>query len=164
MIQYVVFDTATGAPVKWGQCQPELLDAQAGPGERALATSALTVNGNRSIILDKAWIKRESVIEEGCQTPFGLVDTTPFSISRLTSVVAGANAAHSLNVPFSVNFTMKDRTRVPLNAVETMTMGLTVMAFVSACHDRFSQLEDTINSAPDMAALLAIDITTGWPL
>lgn len=162
-VPYVVFNVASGEALRSGNIPEEMLELQAGVGERVLRGNALNVAGNRSNVLDDAWIIREAVIAGGCTTPFGIPDTTPFSISRLTAVVAGANAAITLNIPFSVNFTMKDRTRVPLTAEQTLIMGLTVMAFVSACHDRFAVLEDEINAATSMAELLAIDVESGWP-
>lgn len=164
MIQYVVFDTATGAPVKWGQCQPELLDAQAGPGERALATSALTVDGNRLIVWELVRNLRNENIDAGAPTPFGVVDSDEAARSNVSGAALGALIAKSASAPYAVTWTMLDNSTQTLDADEMITMAMAVLTHVNACHERARELRVQIETAPDMAALLAIDVTTGWPL
>lgn len=163
MIQYVVFDTATGAPVKWGQCQPELLDAQAGPGERALATSALTVDGNRLIVWEQVRSLRDEKIDAGAPTPFGIVDSDEQARSNVSGAALGALIAKSANAPYSVTWTMLDNSTVALDADEMIGMALAVLTHVNACHERAREFRAEIEAATNMAELLAIDVTAGWP-
>ena len=163
MIQYVVFDTATGAPVKWGQCQDELLDAQAGPGERALATSALTVDGNRLIVWADVKAQRDAAIDGGAATPSGVVDSDELARSNVSGAALGALIAKSASAPYSVTWTMLDNSTVTLDADGMIAMGLAVLAHVNACHDRARALRAEIEAASDMAELLAIDVLAGWP-
>lgn len=163
MIQYVVFATATGAPVKWGQCQPELLDAQAEAGQRALATSALTVDGNRLIVWEQVRNLRNENIDAGAPTPFGAVDSDEAARSNVSGAALGALIAKSANAPYSVTWTMLDNSTVTLDADEMIGMALAVLTHVNACHERAREFRAEIEAATNMAELLAIDVTAGWP-
>jgi len=163
MIQYVVFDTSTGAPVKWGQCQDELLDAQAGLGERAIATAALTVDGNRLAVWADAKAQRDSHIDGGALTPVGMVDSDELARSNISGATIAALIAKQANAAYSVTWTMLDNSTVVLDADGMIAMGLAVLAHVNACHDRARVLRAEIEAASDMAELLAIDVLHGWP-
>lgn len=163
MIQYVVFDTAIGSPVKWGQCQPELLDAQAEEGQRALATSALTVVGNRLIVWEQVRNLRNEKIDAGAPTPFGLVDSDEQARSNVSGAALGALIAKSANAPYSVTWTMLDNSTVTLDADGMIGLGVAVLAHVNACHERARELRADIEAATDMAELLAVDVSAGWP-
>ena len=73
MIPYVVFSTTTGEALRWGNCQDELLDMQAGGGETALATSELTVEGNKAPLWAKVKALRSEKVDGGAPTPWGMV-------------------------------------------------------------------------------------------
>ena len=160
---YVVFDLTSGAPLRWGQCQIEMLEAQAGPGERALATSDLSVDGNRLVIWRMARDQRDERIDGGAITPVGAVDSDAEARSNITGAATGALIAKVSNLPYSVTWTMLDNTTVTLDADGMIAMGLAVLSHVNACHDRARQLRTAIESAANMAELLAIDVTAGWP-
>lgn len=164
VIQYVVFDTATGSPVKWGQCQPELLDAQAGAGQRALATSALTVEGNQAIFWEMVKTKREERYSAGVMTPFGLLDTNLASREKIVGLYADAVwAVVSSDTSYSRDFTKADEQQVTLNAVQMASVGRLIVDYIDAVHQRSQALRADIYAAADMAELLAIDVTAGWP-
>lgn len=163
MIQYVVFDLTTGEPTKWGQCQPELLDAQAEAGQRALATSALNVEGNRSVFWQDVKTVREAHLNGGASTPFGAVDSNEVARSNITGAALAATLSKSVDQPFSVNWTMLDNSVEALDADQMIGLALAVLAHVNACHDRARALRGQIDAATDMAELLAIDIQSGWP-
>jgi hypothetical protein len=165
MINYVVFGTATGSPVKWGQCQPELLDAQAGQGERALATTSLTVDGNRAIFWEMVKVKREERYSAGVMTPFGLLDTNPESRASIVGLYADAVwAVVSSDATYSRDFTKADQQQVTLNAVQMAAVGRLVVDYIDAVHQRSQALRALIYAPEtDMAGLLAIDVSAGWP-
>lgn len=163
MIQYVVFNLTTGEPVKWGQCQKELLDAQAGLGEKALETTALTVDGNRPIVGETLRTFRNNKIDSGAPTPFGAVDSDLESRTNIIGAAMGAVLATQLGQAFTTTWKMLDNSLVPLTANDLFIMSLAVLSYVNECHARARVLENEIETAANMAALLAIDVTSGWP-
>jgi hypothetical protein len=162
---YVVFNLATGTPVKWGQCQPELLDAQAGQGERALATTSLTVDGNRAIFWEMVKVKREERYSAGVMTPFGLLDTNLASREKIVGLYADAVwAVVSNDAAYSRDFTKADEQQVTLNAVQMASVGRLIVDYIDAVHQRSQALRALIYAPEtDMAGLLAIDVSAGWP-
>lgn len=163
MIPFVVFDSTTGVPLRWGSCQLEVLEAQAGEGERALATSDLTVDGNRLIIWRMARDQRDEHIDGGAMTPAGAVDSDSMARSNISGATIGALVAKSMGLPYSVTWTLLDNSTATLDADGMIGLGLAVLAHVNACHDRARQLRAAIEGAADMAELLSIDVTAGWP-
>lgn len=164
MIQYVVFDVATGEPEKWGQCQPEMLDAQASEGQRALATSHLTVSGNRNLVWEMVKAQREARLAVGASTPFGMVQTDPASRDIINGLVTRALIAQvKSEAGFTRTFTKSDNSRVTLNATQIIAVGEVVEGFVNSVHEHSQDLRDQIDAASDMAELLAINILTDWP-
>lgn len=162
-IDYVVFDTATGTAERAGMCQPEMLEAQAGEGQRALATSALTVNGNRLIVWEQVRTLRNENIDAGAPTPFGVVDSDEQARSNVSGAALGALIAKSAGVPYSVTWTMLDNSTAALDADQMIAMALAILTHVNACHERARELRAEIEAAATMAELLAINIAAGWP-
>lgn len=163
-IDYVVFDIATGTAERAGLCQPELLDAQAGGGQRALATSALTVGGNRTVLWEEVKTQREERLAAGVTTPFGLVQTDTVSRGYVTGLVTRALIALvNAEAGFSRSFTTAANTSITLDAAQIIAMGALVEEYVNAVHEHSQNLREQIDAAADMAELLAIDISVGWP-
>lgn len=162
-IPYVVFDLTTGAPQRWGQCQPETLAAQAGEGQRALATADLTVDGNRAIIWAEVKAQRDLHINGGAPTPAGIVDSDNEARANVSGAALAAVIAKAASAAYAVTWTLLDNSPVTLNADGMIAMGLAVMAHVDACHGHARDLRGQIEAASDMAELLAIDVTVGWP-
>lgn len=160
---YVVFDLQTGTPLKWGNCQREMLDAQAEEGQRALATSDLTVDGNRLSVWSAAKEQRDLHINAGAITPFGAVDSDDESRANVAGGALAALIAKTSGAPFSVTWTMLDNSTVTLDSDAMISLGLAVLMHVDACHARARALRAEIESAVDMAALLAINVGAGWP-
>ncbi|MBB5985938.1 DUF4376 domain-containing protein [Sphingobium lignivorans] len=110
---------------------------------------------------------RDAKINGVCSTDFGLVDmddSSPRESRRkLHGAVSGAMIALQFGQPFSVTWTMADDQDVTLDAQQTIAMGMAVFAFVDACHRNARDIKSLIDEAPDMAALEAIDISSGWP-
>lgn len=163
MTSYVVFDLTSGNPIRWGQCQDDLLEAQASEGERALATSYLTVEGNRLIIWRMARDERDLHIDGGAMTPVGAVDSDSMARSNISGATIAALAAKTNNIPYAITWTLLDNSTVTLDADAMIGMGMAVLAHVNACHDRARQLRTEIEAASNMAELLAIDVGAGWP-
>ena len=74
-----------------------------------------------------------------------------------------ANIALRSGQPYSITWTMLDNSTKTLNAVEMIEVGLAVLAHVDACHNKARAFRTEIEAAADEAALLAIDVTAGWP-
>lgn len=164
IVQYVVFDVSSGALIKWGQCQQELVVDQAAEGQRALATSEMTVDGNRPIIWEQVKLEREARLADGAMTPFGVVQTDPVSRATINGLVTRALIAEvKEEAGFARTFTKADNSRVSLNAAQIIAVGEVVEAFVNAVHEHSQNLRDQIDAAVDMAELLAINISIGWP-
>lgn len=163
MIQYVVFDVATGEPIKWGQCQADLLEVQAGPGEKAIATSSLSVEANRLVIWNAVRDARDAHIDGGAMTPSGAVDSDSLARSNVSGATIAALVAKLNSVPYSITWTMLDNTPITLDADGMIGMGMAVLAHVNACHERARELRAEIEAAANMAELLAIDVMAGWP-
>lgn len=162
-MQYVVFNLTTGEPIKWGTCQEEMLAAQAGPGEKALATSALSVEGNKPAIWEEVKAIRAQKIDGGCATPWGIAETDELSRSNISGAALAAVIAKSANSPFEITWTFADNSTQDLNADEMINLGLIAMQHVNACHVNARRLRALIEGATDMAELLAIDVSSGWP-
>jgi hypothetical protein len=164
MTPFVVFNATTGEALRWGNCQPELVEAQAGAGESALATSALTVEGNKFPIWESVRTLRAAKINGGSPTPFGIADSDDESRSNISGAVIAALVAKSAQASYSIVWTLADNSTVTLNADQMIGLGLAVMQHVNACHTNARTLRDLIEDAADMAELLAIDINSGWPV
>jgi hypothetical protein len=162
-MQYVVFNITTGEPVKWGQCQEELLDAQAGPGEKAIATSSLSVEGNRSSIWEVVKTLRTEKVNGGAATPWGIAQTDELARSNISGAALAALIAKSSSAPFEITWTFADNSTANLNADQMISLGLTIMQHVNACYARARELRTEIDAATNMAELLAIDVASGWP-
>lgn len=161
---YVVFDLTSGAPLRWGQCQIEMLEAQAGPGERALATSDLSVDGNRAIIRQGVKSLRDAHLLAGAPTEFGRVNVDPVSTGKITGIAVRALVAQQRgDVAFQRTITFYDDSELILTADQLIELGVQTESFVNACHDRARYFVAQINNAADMAELLSIDVTAGWP-
>lgn len=52
---------------------------------------------------------------------------------------------------------------VELTGAQIIAIADAVADHVQACFDREGELHDLIDAAPDAAAVLAVDITAGWP-
>jgi len=163
IVPYTVFNSTTGEALRSGSCQEEVFEAQAGEGEIVLQTSALTVDGNRYVIWNAAKDQRDLHIDGGAMTPSGPVDSDSEARSNISGAVIGALVAKQAGAPYSITWTMLDNSAAPLNADQMIALGLAVLAHVDACHDRARQLRAAIEGAADMAELLSIDVTAGWP-
>jgi len=56
-----------------------------------------------------------------------------------------------------------DNSHLPMDAAQMYAFGRAAGAYVSACVLRLRAIKDAIASAPDQAALDAIDVTAGYP-
>lgn len=163
MTAFVVFNTATGEALHHGDCQPDMVEAQAGAGETALATSALTVEGNRAALWEKVKALREAKIDGGATFAGKVAQTDLLSRTNISGAALAAVIAKSAAAPFEVTWTFADNSTADLDADEMISLGITAMAHVDACYSRARVLRAEIDAAADMAALLSINIEQGWP-
>lgn len=163
MTPFVVFNTATGEALRWGQCQAELVEAQAGAGETALATDALTVEGNRTPLWEKVKALREAKIDGGATFAGKVAQTDLLSRTNIAGAALAAVIAKSAAAPFEVTWTFADNSTADLDADEMISLGITAMGHVDACYARARVLRSAIDAAADMAALLSINLEQGWP-
>lgn len=75
-------------------------------------------------------------------------------IQFIASCVLGALVATSQGQPFSINFTMANNVDVTLDGPQTLDLGQTAMARVSAIHDAAKGIKDSIRAAGTAAAPL----------
>lgn len=161
-MQYVVFNLTTGEPVKWGETQEENLSLQAGPGERALATSSLSVEGNKLIVWEEVKKERDARINGGAPTSFGVVDSDEISRTNISGATIAALVAKQSNTPFSITWTMKDNSTASLNSDQMIQLGIEVVQYINQMHSVARNYRTAIESAQNMAELLAIDVTENW--
>jgi hypothetical protein len=163
MTPFAVFNTSTGAPLRWGRCQPDMVTAQAGAGETALTTESLTVDGNRMAIWEEVRALREARVDGGAATSWGMAQTDLLSRTNIAGAALAALIAKNAAQPFQITWTFADNSTAVLDAEQMIGLGITVMAHVDACYVNARALRGAIDAAADMAALLAINITAGWP-
>lgn len=109
---------------------------------------------------------RKQIVGGGCPTAFGTVDTDDISIRNVQGSVQAATIKNMLAEPFSIVFRMKDNTDVTLDANQTISMGMTVMAFIEQCYKRSWELKlqvDTAFNANNIEALNTINLYSNWP-
>lgn len=162
-VPFVIFDITTGEYLRHGVCPPEYISDQAGEGQRVLATSALTVSGNQPLIWELVKVKREERYSAGLTTPFGVLDTTPDSREKILGLFTDAVSRVATGSNKNRDFTKTDETQVTLSSVQLVAVGQLVVDYIDAVHQRSQQLRAEIYAAADMAELLAIDVTAGWP-
>lgn len=158
-----VFDLATGEALRTVQCPKDSVGLQAGPGEISLETVHFTVEGNRPIIGEMLRVFREQKIDGGAPTPFGVADSDLGSRTNIIGTAVGALLMGKLGQAFSTIWKMQDKSLVPMDETQFFTMALSVLLYVNNCHTRARELEAEIIAATNMAELLAIDVTAGWP-
>lgn len=161
---YSVFDLATGELVKAGNCQIEMLSAQAEVGQRAMATNAVNLAGVRQAVWDAVKVEREARYSAGITTPFGVLDTKPDSREKITGLFADAISRVATGGNKDRNFTKTDETQVTLSSVQLVAVGQLVVDYIDAVHQRSQALRAEIyNANTTMVDLLTMDIGVGWP-
>ena len=111
------------------------------------------------------WVKarRNAVIVAGAPTPIGVVQADSESRVNLLGGVVMASLAKSAGVPFATEWTDLANVDHQLDADGMIAVGIAAGTYVTAAHDNSRTLRDAIETASDLAALLAIDVTAGWP-
>lgn len=85
------------------------------------------------------------------------------SIPRINGAVTGALLAQQQGTPFLIEWRMADNSFIELDAPSLITLGQLVLSYFQALNAHYWTLVDRIMSAPDEAALAAIDPLAGWP-
>ena len=161
---FIIFNKETGTPVSWGSASAQDISLQAvKEEERLLVTSSFDVEVNKNVVYDDVKAIRQTLIDGGAQTSFGVVDTDLFARTNLTGAAVAALIALQSGQPYSVTWALKNNTSITLTAPEMLQFALEAVGYIDACFSRSFVLRDEINAATNMAELLAIDITAGWP-
>jgi hypothetical protein len=130
------------------------------PADPLDAAKAAALGIVRATVAAKTLLKGPGSV---CTTPFGPVNCDESSRVNISGAVTGALAAGGIGQPFAVTWTMADNTRVPLDGMAMIGMGLSVLQFVAAVHGHAQMLKEAINAAPDLDAVAAVDVYAGWP-
>lgn len=85
------------------------------------------------------------------------------SVSRINTVVQGAQAALAAGQPFSTEWKTLDNTRLPLDAAGMLALVVAFCERGQALHDYADGLKAQVSEAADLTALRAIDVYAGWP-
>ena len=186
MINFVVYETATGNLVKSGTCPVDMLELQAGDGQSAIPIPAEVsdpesyswIDGEPEILppviptlaelkaakWETVRIMRESHIGGGCSTPSGVMDTTLVSRTNISGAVQMASLAMAASQAFEIDWTIADNSTVTLDGLAMIAVGIAVGAHVAACHAVARALRVEIEAAEDVEELEAIDPEgAAWP-
>ena len=107
---------------------------------------------------------RDQKIDAGANVPgIGRFDSDTPARINIIGAVTGAQMALAAGQPFSVPWKLQDNSVTTLSAAQMLFVGQTVLAHVTACHQRAQVIGIAIDAAQDEAALSAIDIGAGWP-
>ncbi len=171
MTSYVILDDATDAMLRGGTC----LDAEIAlqplhPSESIHAVADgvlgwpdLNLEPQRATAWEAVKDKRNAIIDGGATTPAGAVDSDPLSRSNISGATMGALLAKQAGQAFAIVWTLLDNSIVALDADGMIALGRAVMGHVNAAHDRARQLRAQIDDAETLAALLRLDMDSGWP-
>jgi hypothetical protein len=106
---------------------------------------------------------RDTLQDNICSTPAGVVQCDEKSKTKINGLVLMATLAKSNEQSFSVEFTKADNSRVTLDADGMIALGVAVGNYVSACHERATALKEEIEAASSQEELELIDLDSGWP-
>ncbi|MFZ4165318.1 DUF4376 domain-containing protein [Brevundimonas sp. NPDC058933] len=104
---------------------------------------------------------RKAVAEGGCETPFGVVDTTPTSQSNIQAAFSMATLAKASGQPYSVVWRRLDNTEVTLDADGVIAMGAAVLAHIDRAYRHSWTLKAQVEAATTLEELESM-ILAGW--
>ncbi len=143
------------------------MDVPAGYPERMSWTGSsftLDMAKARAPLWDAVKVRRSAEIDAGVTVPgIGDFDGDAASRENVAGATSAAMAAKAAAVPFSVTWTLRDNSRVVLDADQIIAVHLAGVARIDAIHTHAATLRALIEAAEDEAALEAIDIEEGWP-
>ena len=131
-------------------------------GEPVLAPLDLTDARSKKWEAVKA--HRDLVVDGGCATPHGPLQSDSESRLKISGAVQMAILAQMTETPFTIVWTMADNSLVTLDAAQTIEMGLLVANHVGAAFAVGIALRSAINAVETLEELEAINILyAGWP-
>lgn len=168
---FIKYNTATGAEISRSSVpQGEAAIQYLAPGEAIVILppeglppgQPADIEAVRRSLWNKTRAKREVAIAAGAETPFGTFDTDRDSLTNIFRSVTAATAAISVGQPFSVEWTLKDNTTATLDAVQMIDAGLAVFDHINNARHAADDLRGALSAAPDLTALLKIDVEAPW--
>lgn len=122
-------------------------------------TDLLTLRRKLSVRVNEL---RKAVIDGGCETHIGVVDTTENSRSNIAATYSLAVAAKISATPFEIVWRLRDNSEVTLDADGLILMGNQVFAHVDRAMRHSWTLKAEIEAAETVEAAEAIRIDYGW--
>ncbi len=110
--------------------------------------------------------KLATAAERRWQTETGGITVGGISVhtdDRSKLMLTGARVKAAANAGFETQWVTADGQIVALTAAQIIAISDAVLAHVDACFAHFATLAAAIDAAADETALVAIDITAGWP-
>lgn len=97
----------------------------------------------------------------GCDTPFGVMDTTEISIRNIMAAVTMASLAISQSQPYSVVWRSLDNTEVTLDALGMISVGMAVNHHIDRAYRLSWELKAAVEAATSIEELEAM-VLGGW--
>lgn len=111
--------------------------------------------------------ERRNLAEQSGFSYLGSVfDSNLISAIRINGAAQAAMIAVQNNIPFSLGWTAKNNSVVPMTAAEIVGMPLAMASHANACHEHARTLVASavaLFNAGDRGALEAFDFESGWP-
>jgi len=124
---------------------------------------ALDVGYVKSVMTGMVKSRRDTLEQSGFGYLGHPIDSDPVSVQRIAIAVQAAQIAHAAAQPFNIGWKCKDDHTLQLDAAGMMGTAVALATYANALHLHSRSLQETIDGAEDGAALLAIEITDGWP-
>jgi hypothetical protein len=142
-----------------------LVDSTSGP-VRQWNFEPYTVAEAADIVRARADAVRDAKASGGCDTPFGRVDTTDPTKIDMVGAVLMAMLSKQAGKPFSIDWTMADKTVQTLDADGMTALGLAVGEHRQDCQNASTAIRSAIDQAAarkgaTAADIFAIDIQAG---
>lgn len=128
--------------------------------KNSLLVKCVKIEEAKLLYLESLKAKKKEIEDRGYTTPYGIVATDEYSISRIQ---LNANRASLSDESFSIDWSMKDKTVVTLNRTEMINMAVLVAEFTDNVHQNKKSIENTINNAAALWQLELIKMNEGWP-
>lgn len=107
-------------------------------------------------VWDEVKQKREQVICEDLETPYGVLQCRPKDRQNITDAILLAQALTAMDAPVQIDWTMADNTVVTLSAEQLTNIGLILGQKVQAAHARARELRAAIEECTSVAEVNAL--------
>lgn len=127
--------------------------------------TTLLIAPTKAMLSAAVYAKRDALISGGC--PLDGVGVMPTDIANKTKILGAVLMAlcskSGMGTFKPIEWTLVDGSKTTFDADQTISMGFTVGQREQACHKQEQDLNAAIAAATTIPAVLAVDITSGWP-